>query len=209
MHMQRALRGAGGTGGIQPEAHVVARGRRRLEAGRGFRRQCLQMQAAARVLARHDDVPEKRQVFQDRLERRQQRLGHHQRSCAAVLKHEPVVRRRQQRVRGNRHDARLDATEEHGRKIDRVQMRQHHPTFHFQAKTGERVRRAVHALGEFAIAVTPGVIDVGNLVRTAGNEIALDQIERRVVVARYPDIRRTDGLVHLADCWHAHSPMCL
>ena len=54
------------------------------------------------------------------LQHRQQRAGHDQRLRAAVRQHERIVVGRQQRVDGDRHDARMERAQERRRKVDRV-----------------------------------------------------------------------------------------
>ena len=118
-----------------------------------------------------------------------------QRAGAAVAQHVIVVGRRQQRVRRDRHDARLDRTQEDGGEIDRVEETDEHPLFRAQPKSGERVGAAVHPLGELAVRVRARIIDVGDLAGAPSGEIALDEVVRGVVVARNVDPGRARAMI--------------
>ncbi len=158
----------------------------------------LQVQMTARVLARDDHMLEERQAFQHRCQGRQDLLGDHQRARAAVFEHELVVGGREQRVHRDGHNAGLDCTQEHAGKVDRVEMAQQDATLHLQAEAGQRIGGAVHPLSEIGVGVAAGVVDVGELVGATGEQIALDQVVRSVVVARDTNEGRADAVVSRA-----------
>ena len=130
---------------------------------------------------------------EQRRKRRQQLLRHDQRLGAAVVEHELVVRRGQQRVAGDGHDAGFDRAEEHAGEIDGIQKRQHDAVFHPQAKTFQRVGGAVGAFGQLAVGDAAGIVDECGLARAPGAKIALEQVVRGVVVARNAYARRADS----------------
>ena len=156
------------------------------------------MQMSVRLFSRHDDVPEKWQVLEQGLEHRQQIFGDDQRAHAAVFQHELVVRCGQQRIGAHRHDAGLDRAEEHAWKIDRVEMGQHDPVFHFQPQPGQCLSRAVDASGELGVGVTALIVDINGLAAAPGNKITLDEIVGRVVLARNIDQGRAHAVIRLA-----------
>ena len=207
MQVHGALRRAGRSRRIQPEAGVVAGGLGRRERRR---RRC--HQAGKRTVggrrrfvgrAGHDHVRKVRVLAQQGRKRRQQRRRDDQRAGAAVAQHVVVVVRREQRVRRDRHDARLDRTKERGWKVDRVEVAEQHALLGREAERRERVRAAVDALAELAVGVRAGVVDVRDLAGAAGNQIALDQVVRGIVVARNLDPRRTRAMIGRAQGRHA------
>ena len=184
---------------IQPEARVVAAGRRRFAAAAGFGDQFLQGHPALRVPARYDHMPEKRErvraCVQQRREGRQQLFGYHQGLGAAVIEHELVIGGGQHRIDRDGYDARLDRAQKRARKIDGVQMHQHDSIFHRQIQTSERIGRAVNALGQLAVGDPARIVDERGLVGAPGAQIALDQVVRSVVLARNIDNEWADAIV--------------
>ncbi len=189
----------------QASSQVVSAGvndarRRRHQAGErtvGGRR---------RVVRRtgHDHVRKLRVLAQQGRECRQQRRRDDQRTGAAVAQHVVVVVRREQRVRRDRHDARLDRTKERGWKVDGVEVAEQHALLGRKAQRRECIRAAVDALTELAVGVRAGVVDVRDLAGTSGTQIALDQVVRGIVVARDLDPRRDsrdDRPCSRTACW--------
>ena len=165
VHVHRALRRSGRAGGVEPEADVVAGGRRGLERGGG-----LSPSASCRCRCPCASLPEtmtclrKAGCAQDRREARQQRLRDDQRARAAVPQHELVVGRGEQRVGRDRHDAGLDRAEEHAREsrwcrdgASRMRSSISRP------RPVSALAARFDALGELAVGVAPGVVDVGDL----------------------------------------------
>ena len=70
----------------------------------------------------------------------------------------------------------------------------------------ERVGAAIDAFGELAERVRSLVVDIRRLAPASGSEIALDQVVRRVVVARDLDLGRAPAMVGLADGRHRALP---
>ena len=202
-----ALRRAGRARRVEPETRVVARRVRGLERGAGRGHQL--RERVMRTLRQPPDTMTWRrcgQLPEERRERRQERRRHDQRAGAAVAQHVVVVLRREQRVAGDRNDAGLDAAQERGRKIDRVEQAQEHALLGRETEMDERIGAAVHALRELAVGVRAAVVDVGGLVRAAGGEVALDQVVRRVVVARDLHQRRAQAMVGPAQGRHMCAP---
>ena len=117
--------------------------------------------------AGHDHMLQIRQRAEQRREDRQQRRRDDQRHRAAVAQHVVVILGREQRVSRHRHDARLDRAKKDRRKIDRVEEAQQDSLLALQTQSGERIGAAIHALGEIAVRVGPGVVDVGDLAGAA------------------------------------------
>ena len=101
VQVHRALRRAGRARRVEPEAHVVAQ----RWGGLGLRRS--QLRAVRWSWESGNDL-----VKTEAVEVLQQRLGHEYRFRAAVLELVLVVRRREERVQRDRHDAGLDCAEE-------------------------------------------------------------------------------------------------
>ncbi len=147
MQVHGSLRRARRSRRIQPEARVVA-GRRGGRKRRWRRRhQARERKVAAGIGfggRSGDDHPRKvRMRTGERRERGQERRGNDQRTGATVAQHVIVIGRRKQRVRRDRHDARLDRAEEDGGEIDRVEETEEHPLFGTQPESGERAGAAV------------------------------------------------------------------
>src|SRR5262249_24171895 len=84
----------------------------------------------------------------------------------------------------NRHHAGLDGAEESGRPVDGVEQREQDALLAPDAERPQGVAEALNALGELAIAPTSARIDKGRLVSAPGLEITLDDVRRKVVIAR-------------------------
>ncbi len=87
-------------------------------------------------------------------------------------------------------------------KIDGVELAQQNALLALQSEARERIGAAVDALREIPVGVRSEVVDVCNLRRAAGGEIALDQVVGRVVVARNLHPRRTHSVIGVAERRH-------
>ena len=182
--VDRALGRPGRSRRIQPEANVVGERGRSLEFLPGGLEQPREVQVPLGVGAGHDHVLQVGKPGEDGLERLEQGLGHDEHLRAAVAQHVFIIRRCQQRVERHRDDAGLDRAEESGREVDRVEERERHPLFALHAECHQRIGGAVHPLGQLGVSVLAGVVDVRDLASPARLEVALDQIDRCVVLAR-------------------------
>jgi hypothetical protein len=104
-------------------------------------------------------VGERRSLAEQRRERGQQRGRDDERARATVAQHVLVVRGREQRVRGDRHDAGLDRAEERRREVDRVVQRDEHALLRPHAEREQRRAEAVDAARELAVGRRAAIVD--------------------------------------------------
>src|SRR5690606_27680275 len=64
---------------------------------------------------------------------------------------------------------------------------------------------AVHPPGELAVGDGPAIVDEGELVVATGGEVALDEVEGRVVVARDAQLRGSAEVLGAGKFWHRFS----
>ena len=147
-----------------------------------------------------------RQRAEERSEHGQQRRRHDERPGAAVAQHVVVIARLEQRVAGNGHEARLDAAEEDRREVDSVVQAHEHALLALKAQADERVRATIDALRELAERVRSMVVDVGDLRRPPGREVALDEVVRGVVFARDLKLRRAKPWISARDLHLSPAP---
>jgi hypothetical protein len=67
------------------------------------------------------------------------------------------------------------------------------------AELGEGAREAVDPLGEIRERIGAATVDIGDLAAATGAQVALDQVDGRVVVARDRDPRRARRMVGRRD----------
>jgi hypothetical protein len=67
------------------------------------------------------------------------------------------------------------------------------------AELGEGAREAVDPLGEIRERIGAATVDIGDLAAATGAQVALDQVDGRVVVARDRDPRRSRRMVGRRD----------
>src|SRR5262249_751052 len=82
-------------------------------------------------------------------------------------------------------DARLDRTKKGGRPIDAIEQANEDAFFAAHAEPAQDVAEALDPVGEIAIAVFAAMIDESDLVAAPGLEIALQDVDGEVVVARH------------------------
>ena len=184
---------AGRAGGVEPKAHVVARGRRGHGFGFGGGEQIVEALVTVRRLAGHDDVGE---ISGDisrgdgALEFWQQLRGDDQQPGAGILQHEAVIVFAHQRVDRHRDHAGLDGAEKSGRPIDSVEEADQNALLAADAERAQHMAEALDPAGEVGIAVAAARIDEGGLAAAAGVEIALEDIGGEIVIARDRGRRR-------------------
>ena len=71
-----------------------------------------------------------------------------------------------------------------GMVIDAVEQTKKQALLHFDAQSAKRIGEAIYTLGQFAVGIGAVVIEISDLPGPPRPEIALDQIVRRVVIAR-------------------------
>ena len=156
MGVHRGLWPAGRAGGVKPETHIVAHGRRGHRIARRAGQQSFELFVPVRVRARHDDVRAVRGC-RDRLgEFGIKLIGDDQEPGAAVVEHEAVIVGGEQRVDRHRHHAGLDRAEECRRPIDGIEEAQQHALLAAEPERTQHVAEALHALGE--VAVGPSLV---------------------------------------------------
>lgn len=138
-------------------------------------------------------MAECRLLREDRGKALQERARNDEGAGAAVAQHEVVISRGQKRVDRNRNDAGLDRAQEHGRKINRIEQAQQDLLLGFDPKMAKGIGGAIDAFGELLVSVCAGIIDKSGLVATPGSKVAINEIDRRVVVARNGDVGRLKG----------------
>ncbi len=178
MQVHRALGRPGRAGRVEPEADVVARRRRRFGLGRRLGESLFQFGMS-------NDVA-KIGALQG-LEVLEQRLGDEKRAGAAVAKLVLVVLRREQRVHRHRDDAGLDGAEEERHPVGAVEHRDADALLAPDVHGAQHIGYAVDALGELGVGAAAAVVDIGDLAGTPGAQIAVDEVDRGVVVARQLD----------------------
>ena len=184
MHMHRALGLAGRARGVEPEADVVAGGRRREVRPLGRLQRVLEQRVAVALLPRHDHVFEVRARSDQAGEARIKLLGHDQKPGAAVVEHEPVIGLAQQRVHGNGDDASLDGAEKRGRPVDGVEEADQDALLARDAERAQQLAEPRDAVGELPIGPAPARIDIGGLAGAPGGEIAGENVLGKIVAAR-------------------------
>ncbi len=206
VRVHRALGRARRARRIEPEARVVA-GRlgRRARRRRGIHQRRERVGRPGLALAWRTGDDHVTQVWmhgEHRRNRREQRRGHDQRARPAVAQHVVVVAGRQQRVRGDGHDARLDRAEKHGGEVDGVEEAEQHALLGPHAERRQRVGAPIHPFRQLAVRVRPCVVDIGDLAGASRGEVALDEVVRRVVIARDVDPRRAGVMIGGAERRH-------
>jgi len=202
---------AGRARGVKPETHVVAHGRRGHRIARRAGQQSFELFVPVRVRARHDDVRAFRGC-RDRLgEFWIKLIGDDQKPCAAVVEHEAVIVRGEQRVERHRHHAGLDRPEERRRPIDGIEKAKEHALLAAEPERTQHMAEALDALGEVAVGPTLvrrtlAVIDVSKLAGAAGAEIALEDVGGEIVVALRRSSRSSGRRIWLHDIHRRFPP---
>ena len=152
--------------------------------GVGDGKQVLKARMTVPVAPGHDDVlkigarPDQVGEFGKQL------FGHDQQPCPAVIEHESVVVRGEQRIDRHRHDSGLDRTEECGGPINAVEQTDQDAFLAADAERAQHIGKFVDARCQIAIGPTLALIDISELAGAAGFEIALEDVGGEIVVAR-------------------------
>ena len=186
--MHRSLGLAGGAGGVEPEAEVIARCRRgdviARCAGQNVFEQREAVPLAVASGARNDDVLEVRARSDKTGEARIKLFRHDQNGGAAVGQHKQVVVCVQQRIDGHCDDTGLDGAEERDRPVDGVGEADEDALLPPHLERPQHIRKTRHPLGELPISPDAARIDIRRLTGAPGCEIAVQNIRGEIVVAR-------------------------
>ena len=196
--MHRALRTSGRARRIEPEADIVGARRRRGRIVQLVVDPIPEAQLRGRWsirLSRDDHVLEVRESRLEGLDHRRERRRNDYHAGAAVGQQVFIVGRPEQRVARNRDNSGLDRAKKGNRKIDSVVQQQNDAIFHPHAESPPRVGAAVDPLGQVAVRISAGIVDESDMLGASRNQVALDQIDGGVVVARDVDLWRRDRVV--------------
>ena len=158
--------------------------------GAAARRSLEQAPSLDRLAAGHHHLLQRGLLRQDGREAVIERVGDDERAGAAVAQHEIVIRGGQQRVDRDRNDAGLDRAQEERREIHGVEKTEQHALFRLDTEAAQSVGGTVDPLGKLGIGEGGAIVAKGGLGAAPGLEVALDEIDGSVVVARQDDLRR-------------------
>ena len=199
--VHRALGRAGGAGGVEPETGIARMRRHGLEL-LGLRGN-QGIQAVVVAAAGDHQALERRHAAEQRGKIGQQRLRNHRHPRTTVREHVFVVALGKQRVHRDRHHAGLDGAEEHRGKIDAVEDAHQHTFAARKAeRAAQRVAAAVRTRGELVVGVAAGIVDVGDLAPSPGDEVATEQVIGRIVRIRNLDPGRRTAVICRAEGVH-------
>ena len=121
------------------------------------------------------------QAVEDRPDRRRERRGHYQSGGARVGEHIGVLLRIEIGVERHRHVAGADRAPERHRIIDRIVQQERHAVLAREPERAQAMRESDGALMQIAVSERTIGIDEGDLGRTPGRDMSVDEIGDGVV----------------------------
>ena len=110
---------------------------------------------------------------------------HHQCSCPTVAQHLHAVRPSQTGVDRHRNCTDLDRAPENGSKLYAVIQTEQNPLLHLYSRLAQYLSSLVDAVVEFPVGVGAVIVDQGKAIATPFVNIAVYELHRCVVAARY------------------------